>query len=162
MIFCSLESKAQFTKTITLRPIYKQGWKYFYDGKRMNSVYALQIPLQSLDNKEINDRFKRFKRLQVLGGLAYLPALIYLFSNNHLSGGRYGYRSRKADYRTYLELLAGGIVVNITMNELAHHQMAKAIDIYNIQISDKSTLGLSFNRLNLQNYPGITYHLKFK
>jgi hypothetical protein len=61
----TVAAHAQFTKEMPLKPIYKNGWKYFYGGQKMNSAYSLQIPLQSLDDKEINERFKKFKRFQV-------------------------------------------------------------------------------------------------
>ncbi len=74
-IFCLPKATAQDTKTFQLKPIHKQGWKYFYGGKKMNSVYALQIPLEALDNTEINERFRKFKKLQVLGGWSTYPCL---------------------------------------------------------------------------------------
>jgi hypothetical protein len=58
-------------------------------------------------------------------------------------------------------LAVGGVAGDLTFKELAHHQMGKAIDIYNVKISSKSTLGLSFNRLLDHNYPGLSYQFKF-
>src|SRR6478736_2193816 len=151
-------SCAQDTKEMSLKPIYKNGWKYFYGDQRMNSVYALQIPLQSLNDSEINLRYKKFKTFQVLRGIAYIPALIYLFTNANYSGRR---PTRGVSSQTFLLFAAGGLAGDITFNALSHHQMGKAIDIYNVKISNKSTLGLSFNRLLNQNYPGLTYQFKF-
>ena len=152
---------AQDTKEVTLKPIYKNGWKYFYGGQKMNSAYALQIPLQSLDDKEINARFKKFKKFQAYRILVYIPALVYLFTNAHFGSGRRGYTTRGVNTETFLILVAGGVAGDITFKEFAHQQMGKAIDIYNVKISNKSTLGLSFNRLLNQNYPGLTYQFKF-
>jgi hypothetical protein len=151
---------AQYTKEVPLKPIYKNGWKYFYGGQKMNSVYALQIPLQSLDDKEINERFKKFKRFQVYRIFVYIPSIVYLFT--YVGSSRRGYAPRGHNQaETYWILLAVGVAGDITFNELGHHQMAKAIDIYNVKISNKSTLGLSFNRLLNQNYPSLSYQFKF-
>jgi hypothetical protein len=158
LFICTLRAHAQFTKEMPLKPIYKNGWKYFYGDQRMNSVYALQIPLQSLNDNEINARYKKFKTFQVLRGVAYIPGLVYLFTNANFSG-RHGTRAVQSE--TLLLLWAAGLAGDITFNALGHYQMGKAIDIYNLKISNKSTLGLSFNRLLNQNYPGLSYQLKF-
>jgi len=158
LFICMMSAHAQFTKEVPLKPIYKQGWKYFYGDQRMNSVYALQIPLQSLNDIEINARYRKFKTLQVFRGLSYIPGLLYLFLNANVSG-RHGTRGIQSE--TLLLLWVGGLAGDITFNALSHHQMGKAIDIYNVKISNKSTLGLSFNRLLNQNYPGLSYQFKF-
>jgi hypothetical protein len=160
LFVCALNANAQFTKEVPLKPIYKQGWKYFYGDQRMNSVYALQIPLESLGDQEINARFRKFKKLQIYRVLIYVPSVVYLFANVHF-GGRRGYSTRGMDTETFLLLATGGLAGDITFNAMAHQQMAKAIDIYNVKISNKSTLGLSFNRLLNQNYPSLRYQFKF-
>ena len=160
LLFCELEAKAQFTREVPLKPIYKQGWKYFYGNKRMNSAYALQIPLEALENREINERFRKFKRLQVIGLLAYLPSFVYLFTNGRAIV-RHGRGYRNSEDRTYLFLLAGGIGGRITFSALAHRQMNEAIDIYNIQIANKSSVGLSLAPLPRQNILGLSYHFTF-
>jgi len=155
-----VSAKAQFTKEVPLKPIFKQGWKYFYGDQRMNSAYALQIPLEYLGDQEINERFRKFKRLQIYRVLVYIPSFVYLLANVHF-GGRRGYSTRGINTETYLLLSVGGLAGDVTFNAVAHRQMAKAIDIYNVKISNKSTLGLSFNRLLNQNYPSLHYQLKF-
>ncbi len=158
LLACTLSAKGQYTKEVPLKPIYKQGWKYFYGDQRMNSVYALQIPLESLNDQEINERFKRFKRFQVLRGIAYIPGIVYLLVNANFGGRR---PTRGINSQTFLLLWAGGLAADITFNAMAHHQMGKTIDIYNVKISNKSTLGLSFNRLLNENYPGLSYQFRF-
>ncbi len=161
-LFCMALANAQSTKTVPLKPIYKQGWKYFYDGKRMNSVYALQIPLQALENKEINERFRKFKQLQRLRIVAYVPSLIYLFTSVHFRGGGHrGYSARDASTETILLLTGIGIAGDITFNAMAHHQIGRAIDIYNVQIAEKSSLSMSVQPLPNQNSVGLTYHFRF-
>jgi hypothetical protein len=158
LLICAHTVCAQSTKEMSLKPIYKNGWKYFYGDEKMNSVYALQIPLQSLNDKEINMRYKKFKTFQVLRGIAYIPSLVYLLTNANFGGRR---PTRGISSETFLLFVAGGVAADITFNAISHHQMGKAIDIYNVKISNKSTLGLSFNRLLNQNYPGLSYQFKF-
>ncbi len=153
-----LITNGQFTKQVPLKPIYKQGWKYFYGEQRMNSVYALQIPLQSLNDNEINARYKKFKTFQVLRGVAYIPAIVYILTNANFGGRR---PTRGLTSEKFLLFWAGGLVGDITFNALSHHQMGKAIDIYNVKISGNSTLGLSFNRLLDQKFPGLSYKFRF-
>src|SRR5882724_2852897 len=88
LFVCSLSARAQSTKEIPLKPIYKNGGKYFYGDQRMNSVYALQIPLQSLNDNEINARYKKFKTYQALRVVAYIPGLVYLLTNANFGGRR--------------------------------------------------------------------------
>jgi len=158
LFICTLSARAQYTKEMPLKPIYKNGWKYFYGDQRMNSVYALQIPLQSLNDNEINLRYRKFKTFQALRVVAYIPGLVYLLTNANFSGHR---PTRGINSETFLLLWVGGLAADFTFNALSHHQMGKAIDIYNVKISDKSSLGLSFNRLLDHNYPGLSYQVKF-
>lgn len=160
LLICAASAQGQATKSVSLKPIYKQGWKYFYGDKKVHNVYTLQIPLQELNNKEINERFRKFKTYRVLGALCYVPSLVFLFTNNHLNSGHYGYRGQN-DAANYALLVVGGVVGNVAFNALGHRQMDKAIDIYNIQIAERSTLGISLNRLPNANWAGLSYGLRF-
>src|SRR6478736_1876674 len=137
-------SCAQDTKEMPLKPIYKNGWKYFYGDQRMNSPYALQIPLQSLNDKEIDMRYRKFKTFQALRVVAYIPSIVYVLANGNFGGRR---PTRGINSETFWLLWGGGLIADFTFNAISHGQMGKAIDIYNVKISNKSTLGLSFNRL---------------
>ncbi len=95
----------------------------------------------------------QFKKYQVYRALAYLLSRICL--PIYTSGTRITRGIRKLSY--YWPWFGR----DITFNAGAHQQMAKAIDIYHVKISNKSTLGMSFNRLLNQNYPGIHYQFKF-
>jgi hypothetical protein len=161
LLVCTGKASAQFTKEVPLKLMYKQGWNYFYGGEKMNSAYALQIPFHALGDNEINDRFRKYKKLRQLRPIAYLPSLVYLLTSVHFRGGHRGYSARSANTETFILLFGGGIAGDLTLNLLSHHQMAKAIEIYNFRISGKSTLGLSFNRLPNKNFPSFTYEFKF-
>lgn len=130
---------AQVTKSIPLKPIYKNGQKYFYGTKKVNSAYSLQIPLEGIDNPEVNRYYNSFKTLQSLRGYAYLPSIIFLVAGNNGS-------QNEAD--TFLYLLLGGVVGDITLNLLSHHKMGKAIDIYNISIADRASINLQIEHAN--------------
>jgi hypothetical protein len=75
------EVAAQRLRTIELQPIHRQGGSYYYNFKRVEGgPYGLQIPLQSLDDEEINAHYKKFRSFRVFEGAASLVPLIYLLS----------------------------------------------------------------------------------
>lgn len=133
---------SQQTKSIQLKPIYKQGSRYFYDNKRVQSPYALQIPLQSLNDPDINKYYNSFKNLQLARGLAYLPSLIYLFTID---------RNSYQNPNIFFYLLLGGLGADLTLNVISQNRMSKSIDLYNISIMDRSSLGLKLDRLPANN-----------
>ncbi len=138
MTFAGVTS-AQFTKSIQLKPIYKHGWRYFYDTKKVNSAYSLQIPLEGIQNKDVDRYFKSFKTLQTLRGIVYIPALMYLFTNN--------IGSSKQNYDTYWYLTLAGIAGDVTFNIISQNRMSKAIDIYNVSIAHGASLSLQMDKI---------------
>ena len=138
VLICSYgSSMAQFTKYIPLQPIYKEGWKYFYGTKKVNSAYSLQIPLEGIDNKEVDHYFNSFKTFQNLRGFAYLPSVIFLFTN--LNGSQ-------QSGETFTYLLLAGVVGDIVFNAISQNRMSKAIDIYNIAIAPRGSLNLQMEK----------------
>jgi hypothetical protein len=135
----SINVSAQFTKSIPLKPIYKNGQKYFYGTKRVNSGYSLQIPLEGIDDPEVNRYYNGYKTLQNLRGYAYLPAMVFLFA---------GSTGSQNEAETFLYLLLAGVAGDITFNLVSHHKMGKAIDIYNVAITERASLGLQLERTN--------------
>ena len=137
--FCFFVSaRAQFTKSIVLKPIYKEGWRYFYDTKKVNGPYSLQIPLQGVNNEEVNHYYNSFKSLQNLRGFSYLPALIFLFTNSN---------GHQHDAKTFLYLTLGGIAGDLTFNIISQSKMGKAIDIYNVCIAPRGSLNLQMEKI---------------
>ena len=128
---------AQFTKSLPLQPIYKEGWKYFYGTKKVNSAYSLQIPLEGIDNREVDRYFNSFKTFQNLRGLAYIPSVIYLFTN--LNGSQ-------QSGETFTYLLLAGVAGDLVFNIISQSRMGKAIDIYNIAIAPRGSLNLQMER----------------
>ena len=136
---CSYGSlMAQFTKSIPLQPIYKEGWKYFYGTKKVNSAYSLQIPLEGINNKEVDRYFQRFKTFQTLRGLAYLPSVVYLFTN--LNGSQ-------QSGETFTYLFFAGIGGDLVFNIISQNRMGKAIDVYNISIAPRGSINLQLERM---------------
>jgi len=137
LILFILETKAQHTKSAELKPIHRQGSRYFYDFRRVDGgAYGLQIPLQSLGDEEVNIRYKKFKSLRVLEGIFSVVPLFYLFSLP--SNGR-------PDYHTFL-IIYGSSFAGVILVEIgAKAQLRKGIDRYNRLILEPSgrTAGLS-------------------
>ena len=133
------EVSAQFTtKSIQLKPIGKSGWKYFYGTKKVNNAFSLQIPLEGINHPEVNRYFKNFKVMQNLRALAYIPSFIFLFT---MSNGT------QQDAVTFSYLFLGGVAVDITGNIISQNQIGKAIDIYNISITQSSSIGLQIEKI---------------
>jgi len=144
---------AQFTKSIQLKPIYKEGWKYFYGTKKVNSAYALQIPLEGIESNEVNHYFNSFKTLQNLRGFAYLPCVIYLFTN--LNGSQ-------QSAETFSYLLLAGFAGDLAFNIISQSKMTKAIDIYNLSIAQRSSLNLQLERMKAnQTLISLGFHRRF-
>ena len=131
-------ASAQFTKTIVLKPIYKEGFRYFYDTKRVNTAYSLQIPLEGINNKEVDHYFRGFKTFQTLRGLAYVPAVVFLFTTPNGS---------TQDAQTFLYLTLGGIAGDLAFNIISQNKMGKAIDIYNIAIAPRGSLNFQLEKM---------------
>lgn len=134
------EVSAQFnTKSIQLKPIGKSGWKYFYGTKKVNNAFSLQIPLEGINHPEVNRYFKNFKALQKLRGFAYIPSLVYLLSLHNPT---------QQEAKTFVYLFYGGMAVDLTCQIISQNQIGKAIDIYNISITQSSSLGLQVEKMN--------------
>lgn len=125
-----LDVRAQHTKTAELKPIHRQGGRYFYDFRRVDGgAYGLQIPLQSLGDDEVNIRYKKFKSLRTLEGIFSIAPLLYLFTQPS-----YGL----PDYETFW-IVYGGSFAGILLVEIgAKAQLRKGIDRYNRLILEPS------------------------
>jgi hypothetical protein len=144
-------AKAQSTKSIQLKPILKSGKHYFYDNKRLNGAYSLEIPLQSLHDEQINKYFNKFKKFQRSRGLAYLPSLAYML---------YQPINTTARANAFLLILAAGILGDITLSNVGHYQMNKAIDLYNISIMQRSAIGLSLEKTTYRPMFSLGFRVK--
>ncbi len=150
---------AQETNTVELKPIYKQGFKYYYDFKKVDGgAYGLQIPLQSLNDPVINLRYKNFKNYRKLEGLVAIVPLVYLFS---AASSRSTY-SHRLDLHTFYSVYLGSLAAVLGVELLSHHQLQKAIDRYNIAIIKKNTVGIHIAPVQNQLLIGLGFSHKFK
>jgi hypothetical protein len=142
IVISCITSSAQFTKSVHLKPILKSGRIYYYDTKRVVGPYSLQIPLEAVEDEEVNHYFGKFKLFQKLRGFSYLPAFAFLLasSNQTITG------TSQSDADAFIYLILGGLAADITFNSIAHHKMRKAIDVYNIAIAQRSSLNLNLDR----------------
>ena len=76
--------------------------------------------------------------MQNLRALAYIPSFIFLFT---ISNGT------QQDAVTFSYLFLGGVAVDITGNIISQNQIGKAIDIYNISITQSSSIGLQIEKI---------------
>jgi hypothetical protein len=126
---------AQRYKTVELKPITKQGWKYYYDLKQVSSPIALEVPLMALNDEEIVRNLKASKSLRSVSGLIIIAPLIYLVT---ISSNGY------ADPTTFWIILGGTFAAQLGLTALSHVKLGMAIDRYNTLIfqPSSSSLGL--------------------
>ena len=116
---------AQRYRTIELKPITKQGWNYAYDLNRVTSPDALQIPLMSLQDEEVNRYYKSSRTLRTVGGVITIIPFVYIVSLP---------RNSYVDSSTFWILIGGTILAQIGFEAWSHAKLGKAIDRYNILI----------------------------
>ena len=126
---------AQKYRTIELKPIAKQGWKYFYDLKPVSSPVALEVPLISLQDDEINRYLKASRTWSTVGAVITLAPIIYFVS---LPKNTY------IDQSTFWLVIGGTIAAQLGCEAIKHAKLEKAIDRYNYLILQPSgrSLGL--------------------
>jgi hypothetical protein len=160
LTFFAGPARAQFAKSVELKPIQVQGSRYFYDFKHVNSGFSLQIPLQSLDDAEINKRYNNYRILREFGAAVYLVPIIYLFSATYASSntGTSSYN----DAQTFSILVWSAVAVNIGCNIASNIQLKKGILRYNMLIFKNNGMGLQLERIpNHQPLLGIGFSRRF-
>lgn len=138
LVLISSALYGQRLKSVELKPIYKQGFRYYYDTKRVRTPHALQVPLLSLNDMEVDRRYKNFTLLSDGGSILAIAPLIYVISGTYSSGTGF-------NPNTFLLLILAAFGLDITLDIFAHHQLKKGIDRYNelIVVPSSSTPGLS-------------------
>ncbi|MBX2961901.1 MAG: hypothetical protein KF687_05260 [Cyclobacteriaceae bacterium] len=142
LLSSNLQAQQRF-RTVELKPIHKDGWRYFYDGKRVNTPYALQIPLSSVNDEEVTKRYKQFTFLSNAGQFLAIVPLVYLIGGVTNSGNIY-------NPETFFWMVIAIFGIDITLDIVAHSQLKKGIDRYNILILTPS-----------QGAPGLSLRYKF-
>jgi len=129
------------TRTMELKPILSHGNKFFYGGTRVRKGYSLQVPLQSLGDKEVNRKFKSYARLRAIGRSSWLiPVaflLVYSDQFNSTSSGQ---------ANTFVWLTYGAFATNIGCNIISNAVLRKGIERYNVLIFKENTVGMRMER----------------
>jgi len=122
-----LQGLAQPTlRQAELKPIYHSGGRYYYDGKRLDGgAYGVQVPLMSLQDDEINRRYKTFRTLRIIGGVASTIPLFYILFENH---------NHQLTRNEFWTIFGAGIITGLTFNLIGNHHLNKGIDRYNMLI----------------------------
>lgn len=138
-IVLAISAFGQATQTVHLKPIHKQGLYYYYNFKKVDGgAYGLQIPLQSLEDPEIDLRYKNFKTLRQIGATAIFIPVIYLFSPSSTTSRS----TRRFDPQTFWILYFGSIATTIGFEIGAKRQLNRGIDKYNTTIMKRNSIGL--------------------
>lgn len=136
LITLSFSAAGQQYKTIELKPITQEGWRYYYDLKKVSSPAALEVPLIAVNDNEVNRYLKAYKNWNSAAGFITLVPLIYI-----LSVPKNGY----VDEQTFWWVFGGTIAAQLGITAISHIKLGKAIDRYNRLILQPTgrTLGLS-------------------
>lgn len=118
-------AKGQQYRTIELKPITQQGWKYFYDLKKVSLPAALEVPLLAVNDQEVERYLKGYKGWHAAGSFILLVPFIYVVS---LPQNSYH------DPTTFWWIFGGTLAAQLGMEAIAHIKLGKAIDKYNLVI----------------------------
>lgn len=131
------------------------GDNFFYGNKKVNNAYALQIPLESLEDEEINEKFQAFKNTRTVGRVFTFIPLVYaaiLVGYNQPAG------SGPDDVTGFVAVLLSSTVANVICIVVSNNQLRKAVDRYNLLIIDKNKLGFHLEPLpNNQQLVGFRF-----
>lgn len=136
LVLFALTSNGQQYRTVELKPITQQGWRYYYDLKKVTSPVALEVPLLAVNDDEVNRYLKGYKNWTAAAGFVTIVPLIYF-----LSLPKSGY----VDQETFWWVFGGTIAAQLGMTAVSHVKLGKSIDRYNMLILQPSgrSLGLS-------------------
>lgn len=126
-------------KTVELKPITQQGWKYFYDLKRVSSPAALEVPLLAVDDPEVTRYLKASKNWKSAEQFVTLIPLVYFLTLP---------RTQYVDPNTFWWIFGGTIAAQLGMEAISNAKLGLAIDKYNLIIlrptgSIQNGLGMS-------------------
>jgi len=125
LVCLSLTAMGQQYKTIELKPITKQGWKYFYDLKKVSSPAALEVPLLAVNDQEVERYLKGYKSWHAAGNFILLVPLIYVLSLP---------RNHYIDPNTSWIIFGSTIAAQIGLEAIANVKLGKSVDKYNVII----------------------------
>lgn len=112
-------------KTIELKPITQQGWRYYYDLKKVSDPVALEVPLLAVNDQEVNRYLSGYRSWHSAGKYLLLVPTIYLLSLP---------RNNYVDSNTFWWVFGGTLAAQIGLEAIAHVKLGKAVDKYNLVI----------------------------
>lgn len=118
-------AKGQQYRTIELKPITQQGWRYFYDMKKVMDPVALEVPLLAVNDQEVNRYLSGYRTWNAVGKYLLLVPTIYLISLP---------RNNYVDSSTFWWVFGGTLAAQIGLEAIAHVKLGKAVDKYNVVI----------------------------
>lgn len=116
---------AQKYRTIELKPITKQGWKYFYDLNRVSSAQAVEFPLLAVNDAEVNRYLKASRNWRSAEAFITIVPLVYFLTLP---------RNQYVDPETFWWILGGTLAAQLGMEAISHAKLGVAIDKYNMLI----------------------------
>jgi hypothetical protein len=110
-------------RTFELKPIQKQGWRYYYDFKKLSTPEALQIPLLAMEDDQIRRYYNTFAGLQTASSVVFLAPLLYVVSQANAT-------SYSPD--TFWALTIGSFAASLALQIWSHNRMKLAVERYNL------------------------------
>lgn len=108
------------------------GTVFLYKGRKLNSPFSVEIPLQELNDPVANGHFRRFRTWTMVGRLTGLASVAYVLLN------------RTPDRQTSRAVYIGSLVASVGFSVLSNHQVNTAVQRYNAVVS-APRVGLSLN-----------------
>jgi hypothetical protein len=125
---------AQKFQTIEMKPIVKQGGRYFYDFKKVHGgAYGLQIPLQSLNDEEVNRRYKNYRTYNQLAITSSIIPVVYILTIS---------RNQVVSPSEFWIIFGGALAAAISLELIGQHHIKKGVDRYNSLIIGASSQSL--------------------
>ncbi len=140
-LFCFVPAQAQFTKSVSLKPIQINGGKYYYGLKKVKDAYSLEVPLGEIDDKEVNRQYRGFKNLNTAANWVNAVPFIYLF---YVAGNSSRSNPSRISATTFWTVWGGTILTSIGLRIAAKVKVKKAIDRYNELIFTPETGSLYY------------------
>ncbi|MFM7488022.1 MAG: hypothetical protein ACKO13_14020 [Cytophagales bacterium] len=117
---------SQRFKVVELKPMVKQGFSYFYDGKRVHGgAYGLQIPLLSLNDEEVSRHYRSFHLWQSVSAVTTIVPAVYLIS---LPG------RQNINQEEFWVVFGGSLAASFGCQIVSNIKIRKSIDRYNTLI----------------------------
>ena len=95
------------------------GSVFLYKGRKLNSPFSVEIPIQELNDPVANQHFRRFRIWTTVGRLTGLASVGYVLLN------------RTPNRQTSRAVYIGSLVASLGFSLLSNHQVNSAVRRYN-------------------------------